>query len=132
MASVTVFVDDAVRGELPRMCARDGVPTRDALSRHEEIGSRSGLGVAWLLLLAGPLGWLGLLVIALSKSGRGEHLHVELPMSDGAYQRLRQARRLRDRSLWTFLLATAASLLLFARTSTTLPQLALVLAGAVC
>jgi len=52
---VTVFVDDAVRGALPKVCVRDGTPTADALRRREDVGDRAGLGVAWLLLLAGPL-----------------------------------------------------------------------------
>ena len=49
MASVMVFVDDAVRAELPHVCVKDGVPTRDALSINQEVGNRAGLGVAWLL-----------------------------------------------------------------------------------
>ena len=114
MASVTVFVDDAVRGDLPPVCSRDGVPTRDSLGRNEEIGNRAGLGIAWLLLLAGPLGWLGLILISASRSGRAEQLHVRLPMCEAAYQRMRGARRLRDRSVLACLIATVAGLLLFA------------------
>jgi len=60
MSNVTVFVDDAVEGTLPAVCARDGVPTDSSLRRHDDVGDRAGLGVAWLLLLAGPIGWLGL------------------------------------------------------------------------
>lgn len=95
MAEVTVFVDDAVLGTLPAVCAKDGIPTGDRLKIRDEMGDRAGLGVAWLLLLAGPLGWLGLLIISTSRSGRGETLTVEVPMSEPAYQRLRAARRMR-------------------------------------
>lgn len=94
MATALVFVDDAVRGTLPRVCIKDGVPTTDQLVVREELGDRAGLGVLWLLLLAGPLGWLGLLVVSFSRSGRGEVLSVKVPMSEPAYQRLRAARRL--------------------------------------
>jgi len=127
-----VFVDDAVRGDLPPVCALDGVPTQDSLGRNEEIGSRSGIGIAWLLLLAGPLGWLGLILISLSRSGRGEQLRVQLPMCEGAYQRMRTARRLRDRSVLALLVATAAGLLLLtAAGGTLLTQFALLAAGGV-
>ena len=113
VASVTVFVDDAVRGTLPEVCARDGVPTTDQLRRVEPVGDdRSGFGVAWLLLLAGPLGWLGLLVIAASRSGRVEELRVTLPMSEAAYQRMRTARRLRDRATLALMASGVAGLLL--------------------
>lgn len=95
MAQVTVFVDDAVRGTLPGICAKDGTPTADLLTVRDELGDRAGLGVAWLLLLLGPLGWLGLLIISLARSGRGEVLTVQVPMSDHAYDQLRAARRLR-------------------------------------
>ena len=111
MASVTVFVDDAVQGTLPGVCARDGISTSSSLRRHDDVGGREGLGIAWLLLLAGPLGWLGLLVIAVSKSGRAEMLSVELPMCDAAYERMRAARRLRDRSVLALLGSVVLGLL---------------------
>ena len=132
MASVMVFVDDAVRGDLPPVCSRDGVPTRDSLGRNQEIGDRAGLGIAWLLLLAGPLGWLGLILIAASRSGRGEALHVRLPMCESAYQRMRGARQPRDRSTFALLIATVATLLLFAMGDTTvLTQFGFLVAGGV-
>lgn len=98
MAQATVFVDDAVRGTLPSICVKDGVATTDQLVVQDELGDRSSLGVGWLLLLLGPLGWIGLLLMMVSRSGRGELLTVKLPMSDLAYQRLRAARRLRTAS----------------------------------
>lgn len=99
MAEVLVFVDDAVRGTLPPVCVKDGVPTGDSLIVKQDLGSRSGLGIAWLLLLAGPLGWLGLLVIAALRGSRGEVLTVQVPLSEAAYERVLAARGLRRRGL---------------------------------
>ena len=96
MAKTTVFVDDAVRGRLPAVCAKEGVPTRDQLRVREPVGNRAGLGIAWLLILAGPLGWLGLLVISVSRGGRVEQLQVTLPLSEAVYRRLQAARRLEN------------------------------------
>ena len=98
MADVLVFVDDAVRGTLPGICAKDGVPTSDGLTLRTELGDRAGMGVAWLLLFAGPLGWLALLLISASRGGRREVLSVQVPMSEPAYQRRRAAQRLQN--LW--------------------------------
>jgi hypothetical protein len=94
MASVTVFVDDAVLGNLSPVCVIDGVPTDDALTITQQVGNRTGLGVAWLLVLAGPLGWLGLIVISAFKQS-GEALTVTLPFSEAAYLRRGQAERAR-------------------------------------
>ena len=49
-----------------------------------------------------PLGWLGLLILSVARSGRSEVLVIQVPYSEPAYQRLRDARRLRR-------VATAAS-----------------------
>jgi len=106
MGQVTVFVDDAVRGTLPGICVKDGVATADQLVVRDPLGDRAGLGVLWLLLLAGPLGWLGLLVVAWSRGGRGEVLTVQVPMSEPAYQRIQAIRRRRRNAL----LVIAASL----------------------
>jgi hypothetical protein len=98
MADVMVFVDDAVRGTLPGICAKDGVPTSDGLTLRTELGDQAGMGVAWLLLFVGPLGWLALLLIAASRGGRREVLTVQVPMSEPAYQRRRAAHRMQN--LW--------------------------------
>lgn len=92
MAQATVFVDDAVLGRLPSVCAKDGVPTADTLILHSRVGDGTGLGVAWLLVLAGPLGWLVLLIIAATRRP-ADTLTVQLPFSEGAYQRLHRAKR---------------------------------------
>ncbi len=95
MADVQVFVDDAVRGTLPEVCAKDGVPTSDQLRFSDEIGNPTPLGLTWLLILAGPLGWLGIVVISFMRGGRPETLTVQLPLSDTAYARIRGLRRQR-------------------------------------
>lgn len=105
-----MFVDDAVRGTLPGVCAKDGVPTTSGLTVHDELGDRAGLGVAWLLLLAGPPGWLGLLIISASRGGRREVLTVQIPLSDEAYQRLRSARRGQSIALAVAVLAAPVAL----------------------
>jgi hypothetical protein len=110
MAEVTVFVDDAVLGALPPLCAKDGVATPDSLQVSNEVGGGTGLGVAWLLLLAGPLGWLGLFVISATRASRGEAFTVRIPLSEPAYERMRAARRLRRLSLLAAGLAGLATL----------------------
>jgi hypothetical protein len=98
VGSVTVFVDDAVRGTLPGVCAKDGVVTSTGMTVRSELGDRAGMGVACLLVLAGPLGWFALVAIMLSRGGRHEVLTVKVPLSDVAYERLRSARR--RQTLW--------------------------------
>ena len=101
-----MFVDDAVRGSLPQVCVKEGVPTADQLVVRDELGDRAGLGVAWVLVLLGPLGWIGLLLISISRGARGEVLTVQVPMSEAAYQRLRAARRLGRNALIAGVVAT--------------------------
>ena len=93
MADVVVFVDDAVRGTLPPICVKSGVATGDKLKVTRSVGNGTGLGVAWLLILFGPLGWLGLGVVALVRSP-ADRLGVLLPFSAASYQRLVYARRM--------------------------------------
>ena len=93
MAEVTVFVDDAVLGRLPQVCAKHGTPTGSRLRIVEEVGRSNRLGLLWLLALAGPLGWVVLIVLASRDSG--EHLAVEVPLSEAAYDELTAGTRLR-------------------------------------
>jgi hypothetical protein len=93
VAAVTVFVDDAVLGHLPPVCVEDGVGTNDTLTFSQDVSGSTGMGVAWLLVLAGPLGWIGLFVIAALQ--RGELLTVTVPFSEEAYRRRTGARRTR-------------------------------------
>lgn len=48
-------------------------------------------GVA--LVLAGPIGWVALAVLASSRSGRPETLSVQLPYSESVHRRVLAARR---------------------------------------
>jgi hypothetical protein len=93
MASAMVFVDDAVLGHLPGVCAKSGVDTPDHLIMTVPVGGNEGLGIAWLLVLAGPIGWLCLVVLQLTR--RAETFTVRLPYCDAAYGTLRRARRTR-------------------------------------
>ncbi len=130
MADVTVFVDRAVQGDLPGVCVVDGVDTVDSLIVHQEVGDGARLGVAWLLLLAGPLGWLGLLVVALSRSGRGEILTVRLPYSEAAYARRRAARR-QQRIGWGLVAVAAVAGLVLANAAVRTGVTPLAIAAAV-
>jgi hypothetical protein len=100
MAEVTVFVDDAVRGMLPDVCARDGIPTADRLTSSVTVGDGARLGVLWLLVLAGPIGWIALVFIASSRSGGAEVLQVDLPLSQAAWERQQGARSARRKALF--------------------------------
>lgn len=97
MAEVNVFVDDAVLGRLPDLCAKDGVPTTDRMRMSEEIGDTNRLGILWLLFFAGPLGWI--IMFFLASRSSGEQLTVELPFSEAAYRRFVEGRHLRDRGV---------------------------------
>ncbi len=94
MAEVTVFVDAAVTGSLPPICVKTGCNTFDGLTIRHEIWGRSGLGIAWLLLLAGPLGWIGLFVVSVMHRPEGI-LTVKLPFSEEAHKQQQHARRAR-------------------------------------
>ena len=93
MAAVSVFVDDAIRGDLPLVCAKTGEPTDLIVRMRQPVGG--GLPpVAWLLLLLGPLGIVGLLVLALAWPG-AEYLTVRVPETEASFQRERQLERWR-------------------------------------
>ena len=85
MTATRVFVDDAVLGRLPAVCARTGVATSDHLVMTVPVGTSEGLGIAWLLILGGPIGWLGLFIYAMAR--RVETLTVQLPYCDTAHAR---------------------------------------------
>lgn len=89
-----VFVDDAVLGRFPDVCAKTGGPADGTLELRDEIGGGARLGVLWLLVLAGPLGWLVLLGLWLVLGTRGEMLTVRVPLSERAFrERLSALRR---------------------------------------
>jgi hypothetical protein len=90
MAAVEVWVDDAVRGDLPGVCVKTGAPADGLVRVVEEKGS---LGLAWLLVFFGPIGWLVLLVLL--ATNRRELFTVRLPYSHGAWERERRLGRQR-------------------------------------
>ncbi len=91
MATATVFVDDAVLGHLPAVCVKTGVGTDDTMTLTTGVGGHEGLGLAWVLLLFGPLGWIGLIVYAATR--REETITVRLPYSEPAYAAFNRDRR---------------------------------------
>ena len=88
VADAVIFVDDAVLGRLPPRCVCDGVHTADRGTFRAAAGADARLGLSLLLVLAGPIGWL---VLVLQR--QRERLTVRLPYSEPADQRLRRARR---------------------------------------
>lgn len=126
MATVTVFVDDAVLGRLPPICVKDGIWTNDRITFAQDVGGRTGLGVAWLLVLAGPLGWVGLFIIAAFRRN-SELLTVTLPYSEAAHVQLRQAQRARSQAMWVAMSAFVAAFasLLFRTTDSRLLAIAI-------
>jgi hypothetical protein len=97
-AETTVFVDDAVLGRLPGICVKSGVEAIDRLSITVPVGGSNGFGVAWLLVLAGPIGWIGLVVYGMVR--KVEVLTVRLPYCDAAcLQHVRDRRTKRHAGL---------------------------------
>jgi hypothetical protein len=93
MAAVSVFVDDAIRGDLPLVCAKTGEPADLVIRMREPVGG--GLPpVAWLLLLLGPMGIVALVVLAVAWPGQ-EQLTVRVPETEASFQRERQLERWR-------------------------------------
>jgi hypothetical protein len=107
MASVEVFVDDAVRGRLPAVCATTGAPAEGKFRIDQFQG---GLGAAWLLVFLGPLGLIALFVLALTS--RREVLTVRLPWTVAAADRELRLLRTRVVSIFT---AVVFALLLVSR-----------------
>lgn len=114
MVEVTVFVDDAVLGDFPPLCIKEGIPTSDRLTWREPV---SPLGSAWLLILLGPVGWLCLLLIG----GQSGHVTAKLPFCEFAYCRLKVAQRMR--TIWVTFAVVATLLALAAVTIDRSPPL---------
>jgi hypothetical protein len=93
MAAVSVFVDDAIRGDLPLVCAKTGEPADVLIRMCQPVGG--GLpAAAWLLLLLGPMGIVILVVLALGWPG-AEQLTVRIPETEASFARERQLERWR-------------------------------------
>ena len=106
MASVTVFVDDAVLGRFPPVCAYTGNETRRLARVDAQVGRPPPL--VWLLLVGGPPGWA--LLVVLLVCWRTERLLVKVPYSDAALERDRRRRRVRWGSLAVALFALAMAM----------------------
>jgi hypothetical protein len=132
MAAVTVFVDDAVQGRFPHLCAKTGVPADGMLTIHTPVRGQAGLGVWWLLVLAGLAGWLGLLIISLMHNSGGEMLTVQVPWSEAAQHDHDEGAKVRGK-LWLVALALVGIGIVFgaaARGSGLGGEMAMVLGGA--
>jgi hypothetical protein len=93
MAAVSVFVDDAIRGRLPLVCAKTGKPA-DLVIRMQQPVGRQSLGLLWLLVLLGPLGWVAVVLLSVCMPGP-EFLTVRVPQSQAAYDRQKSLGRWR-------------------------------------
>jgi hypothetical protein len=111
-----VALDDALIGRLPPVCAMTG----DRADGYAPMVVPRSLGLAWLLLLAGPLGWLVLAALYPRLRTRYE---IRVPMSEPAFDRWMIERR---RRLWCSWLGGA--LLVFAVAIRALGPLALLVA----
>lgn len=93
MTAVSVFVDDAIRGDLPRVCAKTGEPADLVIRTRTQVGG--GLpGWAWFLLALGPPGFFVMVLAALLVPGP-EYLTVRLPETEASFERERQLERWR-------------------------------------
>lgn len=109
MAVVSVFVDDAIRGDLPPVCVRTGEPADLTIRMQRPVGGLPG--ALWLLLLLGPPGWVAFFVISLLGPGT-EYLTVRVPMTRAEYERNAARARLRTGAMGV---AVAPILLAFIR-----------------
>jgi len=123
-----VFVDDGVLGNLPEVCVVDGIPTTDKLTFRQQVGGNAGLGVAWLLILAGPLGWLGIAAIALFRRGP-DYLTVTVPYSEDVQRRRVRAERARLNAMVVMVVALVLAFVAFVQQSSGYDLLALGLAA---
>jgi hypothetical protein len=99
MASVTVFVDEAVQGRFPGICVSSGASADREARFEQRIGGSSP--ALLLLVLLGPVGWLLLLLL----SQRGERLEILLPVSNEVAERWRRLTRYRRIAVGTTALA---------------------------
>jgi hypothetical protein len=91
MAAVSVFVDDAIRGDLPLVCAKTGEPADLWIRVRKPIGGMPA--VMWLLVILGPVGFVPMLLMAMFWPG--EQLTVRLPETEASFAHERQLQRLR-------------------------------------
>lgn len=97
MTAVMVFVDDALTGRFPEVCAKTGRASNGWLTLTAEVRKRRATGWLWgigIVLLAIPVLWyflavylavLGLISIVMAVVG-DEALTVQLPWTEDAHQ----------------------------------------------
>jgi MFS family permease len=124
MAAISVFVDDAIRGDLPLVCAKTGEPA-DLVIRRQQPVRGACPGWAWLLVLFGPPGWLALLV-ALLLWPRQEYLTIRVPQTESSYTREKDLEHFRTAALVAAVGVPLAGIL----TTFTLPALWLAVGAA--
>lgn len=125
--TVTVFVDDAVQGRFPRVCTRTGRASDGWLTVDENVERSSPMStpVLALLLLAGPIGWVAILLFSPHTS---DHLTVRVPWSADVQHRivvLRRERRAARAAAALGGVALVATLMSGARGPTMLAQVVL-------
>ena len=108
MASVTVFVDDAVRGDWPPICVRSGAPAEWTATVRVPVNRPSE--AVWLLVLLGPVGWL-ILAILLGGGLNHEVLTVQLPYSGALEVKFRERRGRRNVAIVAAVVLTALGLI---------------------
>lgn len=91
-STCTVFVDDAVLGRLPAVCALTGVPSDRVVRLEQPV--HAGSPLLLLLLLLGPIG-LVLLVLAYVLQRSGGTITALLPVSSPSVERYERAVRTR-------------------------------------
>ncbi len=132
--AVTVFVDDAVRGVFPSVCARTGGPSDGTLTIRAGVGpvsSPSALMIVVLVLL-GPPGWIALLVaLLLYRPDHAEYLTVRLPWSSAADAEVAELRRRRTAAWACFGVGVVALLAALYFVSSAVTPLLVVLLGTV-
>lgn len=83
MAAAVVFVDDAIRGDVPPVCARTGEPADIQVQMRRPVAG--GIPwIVWLLLFLGPVGVLALVLAALFSPG-AEVLTVLVPRTRASF-----------------------------------------------
>lgn len=105
--AVRVFVDDAVQGRFPPVCARTGRPSDGRLSIDAVVGrsrSMSTTAIVLLVVFGGPLGWI--VVLLFSPGQPTDRLQVEVPWSLDTQDEVVALRR-RRRLAWLAALAAA-------------------------
>lgn len=91
MAAVSVFVDDAIRGDLPLICAKTGEPADVIIRIRQPVGGMPR--VVWLLVVLGAVSFPVIFLLALLWPG--EQLTVRVPQTDASFERERHMQRLR-------------------------------------